>query len=310
MDKLFNFILNLMLFALSLGATVTVANASPEFDELQVNYEQNQLHLSNSVFQQPLTLSSSFDDDKATGEIYAVVNNDFASVSSHLVKSQQWCDMLVLHVNVKGCYTNGPIEDGVTQRLDNNELRIYMGRNFYQPVEDAYVMDYRFSVPRHNHDYLKVTLTADEGPFGTSEYLLVFEAIPVADNKTYMHFKYSYRYGFMARVAVQSYLATLGRTKVGFTVDKYDENNDPVYVKGMQGIIERNSMRYFIAIRAFLDTFSQNKDDWDKRVDLWYQLALPFERQLLEVKERKYLDTKYKEFENRVSLETALANTD
>ena len=74
--------------------------------------------------------------------------------------------------------------------------------------------------------------------------------MPLTDNTTFIHFKYTYHYGFLARVAISGYLATLGRKKVGFSVDSYDENNEPVYVKGMQGIVERNSMRYFIAIRA------------------------------------------------------------
>lgn len=308
MDKLLNCrrFTAIIVIALCLGTAVS-ASASPEFDALHKTYQQTRASLLNNVFPQPLTLNSSFNDDVAIGEIYAVIDNDFANVSSHLVNTQQWCDMLVLHINVKGCYANGASDKGGKLENVSDGMRIFMGRNFYQPLEDAYVMDYKFSVPTNNGDYLKATLTADEGPFGTSAYLLVFEAIPVANNKTFMHFSYSYQYGFMARVALQGYLATLGRKKVGFTIDSYDENNDPVYVKGMQGIVERNSMRYFIAIRAFLDTFSRNNEGWDKRVDLWYQLALPYERQLLEVKEKKYLETKYQEFENRVSLETAFA---
>lgn len=286
------------------------AGASQEFDALQKTYEQTRSKLSSSAFRQPLILTSSFNDDEASGEIYAVIENGFSGVSSHLIRTQQWCDMLVLHINVKGCYANGETHEGKTASIASNGIRLYVGRNFYQPIEDAYVMEYILSVPRQNSDYLKATLTADEGPFGTSEYLLVFEAIPLANDKTFIHFKYSYRYGFLARVALQGYLATLGRQKVGFSIDKYDEDNNPVYVKGVQGIVERNSMRYFISIRAFLETFSLNNEGWDNRVKLWYQLALPYERQLLEVKDKKYIETKYQEFENRVSLETALANSD
>lgn len=294
---------------LSLGLSFP-ASSSTEYQTLMAVYKKNRPMMSNGDFREPLTIDSSFSDDLATGEIHALINNDFASVSSRLISTQQWCDMLVLHINVKGCYAGSEETEAKKTELVRNAILLYVGRNFYQPVEDAYLMEYKLEVTKRTDDYLKTTLIADKGPFGTSEYLLEFEAIPVSEKTTFIHFKYSYQYGFLARVALQGYLATLGRKKVGFSIDKYDANSQPVYVKGVQGIVERNSMRYFIAIRAFLNTFTLNNEGWGNRIEHWYQLALPYKRQLLEVKDRKYIDTKQQEFEKRVSLETALAITD
>jgi hypothetical protein len=203
-------------------------------------------------------------------------------------------------VNVKGCSENKkiPDESGI------GVMTLYVGRNYYQTIEDAHAMQYELAVNQRSDDYFTTTLSSKSGPFGTSDYKLIFEAIPLTDKTTFIHFKYSYKYGILARVALSGYLATLGRAKVGFTVDKYDQDHNPVYVKGMQGVVERNVMRYFIAIRTYLDTYALKEDAWNVRINQWYTLALPYKKQLIEVKDKKYLETKRQEFENRKNLES------
>lgn len=259
--------------------------------------------MSNNAFNEPLHIKSTFNDDVGTGEVYALIDNEFSIISSNLVTVRQWCDMLVLHVNVKGCFPGGGEDAGEEQAKESskNTIRLYVGRNYYEPIEDAYAMTYKMSVMQQSDDYLKNTLSSESGPFGTSNYLLEFEAIPLNEQKTFIHFRYSYEYGLLARIALEGYLATLGRNKVGFTVEKYDENNNPVYVKGTQGIVERNSMRYFLAIRAYLDTYLDNQNAWNHRIQHWYELALPYKQQLLEVEDQNYLKTKREEFEKRIS---------
>jgi hypothetical protein len=291
--------------------SLKVAHASEAHSAMQEAYKQYQTLMSENAFNEPLHIKSSFNDDLASGEIYALINHDFPTVSSHLLEAGQWCDMLVLHVNVKGCYVmnSDASPDAVANKSGEKDkgITLFVGRNHYQPIEDAHAMHYEVSVIQYDADYMKATLSSETGPFGTSDYLLEFEVIPLTATTSFMHFKYSYNYGFMAKVALGGYLATLGRKKVGFTVDKYDENNKPVYVKGMQGIVERNSMRYFIAIKAFLDTYSETQETINRRIEHWYQLALPYKQQLAEIEDRNYLETKRQEFEKKVSLETAMA---
>lgn len=286
------------LLLLSLLPT-TVWSASSGFLAMQAAYEEYRPLMSNNAFNQPLHIKSTFDDDLATGEIYALIDNEFTSVATNLVTARQWCDMLILHINVKGCYVGDlrkPTSDSAPDTVS-----LFAGRNFYQPIEDAYEMSYKLSVPQKTDDFIKITLSSESGPYGTSNYLLAFEAIPLNEQKSFMHFRYSYEYGLLARIALEGYLATLGRKKVGFTVENYDENNDPVYVKGLQGIVERNSMRYFLAIRAYLDTLAEISNPWNHRIEHWYELALPYQRQLLEVEDKKYLVTKREEHEKRLS---------
>jgi hypothetical protein len=111
----------------------------------------------------------------------------------------------------------------------------------------------------------------------------------------------------MAKLALDGYLATIGKHKVGFTIKDYDEDSQPVYVQGLQGIVERNSMRYFIAIRSLLDTSDSQGEQWETRIEQWYELAKGFERQFMEVRDREYIETKRKEYANRdAATKTAL----
>ena len=308
-----------MAFVMLLVIPTESAQAKSPANQAMADAFQNlSAEMNNNNFNEPLHIASTFKDNNASGEIYALINNSFSNVSTHLINPVQWCDMLVLHVNVKGCYEvensdsagQGVQETSVKGTNSSSKivgaLSVFVGRKYYQPIEDAHEMKYQLSVNENTDDYLQTTLSASEGPFGTSEYKLVFEAIPLANNKTFIHFSYSYHYGFLAKVALSGYLATIGRSKVGFTVDKFDDNKNPVYVKGMQGIVERNSMRYFIAIRAYLDTITLKSKEWTSRINHWYELALPYKRQLHEVKDKLYLKTKQEEFEKKVTLETAL----
>jgi hypothetical protein len=53
----------------------------------------------------PLLSTESKED--LQGEIYAVVNYPFPSVSNALNNANNWCDALILHVNVKYCHASG-----------------------------------------------------------------------------------------------------------------------------------------------------------------------------------------------------------
>ena len=51
---------------------------------------------------------------------------------------------------------------------------------------------------------------------------------------------------------MQSYLATAGSSKVGFSVVDRKADGTPVHIRNLRGVIERNTMRYYLAIEAFL----------------------------------------------------------
>ena len=101
-----------------------------------------------------------------------------------------------------------------------------------------------------------MTLEAGEGPLGTSDSASSVEAMPADDGKTFVRLSYSYAFGAVARLAMQAYLGTIGRDKVGFTVVGKEADGRPQLVGGMRGVVERNTMRYYLAIEAFLGALS------------------------------------------------------
>ena len=76
--------------------------------------------------------------------------------------------------------------------------------------------------------------------------------MPVDGGRTFLHLSYSYTFGTAGRLAMQVYLGTVGSSKVGFTVTGTQPDGQRQHIGGMRGVVERNTMRYFLAIEAFL----------------------------------------------------------
>ncbi len=277
------------------------AASDGEYETLFMQYKSIQHLLENNQYSAPVYIRSGFEENSAEGEVYAVIDHDFKDILTTLNSPGNWCDVLLLHINVKGCDTGF---NNKTHRV----LALYVGSSSYQTPDEALEMLYQFTTVKSSPDYLHVRLNAGDGPLGTSDYLLTFEAIPNDKSTSIIRFKYSYRYGFIAKLALDGYLATIGRHKVGFTVTNYDKAHNPVYIKGLQGIVERNAMRYFLAIQSFLDSPNMGRELWNNRILRYNDLASRFQLQFVEIREKEYIETKQKEFRNRVASTSALLN--
>ena len=125
---------------------------------------------------------------------------------------------------------------------------------------------------------------------------MVLEAIPLEMGETGIHLVYSYAYGLVARLAMQAYLGTTGRDKVGFTVAGARPAGQPIYIGGMRGAVERNSMRYYLAIEAFLGALSAPPQErLERRLQEWFAGVEQYPRQLHELEQGAYLDMKRRE---------------
>ena len=99
------------------------------------------------------------------------------------------------------------------------------------------------------------------------------------------------------RLAMQAYLGTVGRDKVGFTVVGRQADGQPRYVGGMRGVVERNTMRYYLAIEAFLGALSAPPQArLEKRLRDWFAAVERYPRQLHEMEQDEYLAMKRKEY--------------
>jgi hypothetical protein len=271
--------------ALSHARAVDV-NAAGSLGE---KYAKLRTELSNNQFQKPLYLDSREAPDSASGDVYAVVDHPFATTAAALSSGGNWCEILFLQVNTKYCRVSTGGEGSV--------LDARIGRKYDQPVDQAYRVAFSHRVAARTPDYLQVELSADQGPLGTRNYRIVLEAIPVEKDRTFIRFSYSYGFGTMGRLAMQIYLGTTGKDKVGFTVTGKHPDGQPMHIGGMRGIVERNSMRYYLAIEAFLGSLSAPPQaQLEKRLRDWFAASERYPRQLHEIGQAEYLEMKRKEY--------------
>ena len=177
---------------------------------LHARYDAMRDALADSQFKRPLVLESVQNEGDLKGDVFSVVAQPYSVVAPSLQGMTHWCDMLIVHLNVKHCQPHGSGDASV--------LTLAVGRKFDQPVADAYTVDFAYRVAASRADYMRVQLLADEGPLGTKDYRIVLEAIPLDATSSFVHMSYSYGQGMAARIAMQAYLATLGRDKVGFSI--------------------------------------------------------------------------------------------
>jgi hypothetical protein len=66
------------------------------------------------------------------------------------------------------------------------------------------------------------------------------------------HLTYAYGDDLAVLAAMQGYLATIGRNKVGFSVVGHKPDGAPLYVGSTRGVVEHNTMRDCVAIEAYV----------------------------------------------------------
>lgn len=259
---------------------------------LRAKYTELGQQLRNNPFQRALYLESLESSNDLKGEIYAVVDYPFAAVNMALNNPAHWCDVLILHINVKYCHASGDKAGTV--------LTVNLGRKYDQPLADAHRLDFNYRGVITTPDYFAVELNAESGPLSTRDYRIRLEATPVKDERTFLHFTYAYAFGLAGRLAMQGYLATIGRDKIGFTVTGKQANGQPKYIHGVRGVVERNTMRYYLAIDAYLAALTTPpRNRLEKRLQHWYNGTDQYARQLHEVERNDYFEMKRKEYQRQ-----------
>ena len=241
--------------------------------------------LQRNQFGRPLVLESNETANLVSGEIYATVAYPFNDVMAGLNDPNHWCDVISLHINTKYCRA--------VSAPSGNTLEVRVGKKTRQDVTDASRVDFNYRVLAASQEYFDIALTAKSGPIGTSDYSIKFEAIALPNAKTFIHLTYSYAFNFAGRLAMQTYLNTLARDKVGFTTVGKRSDGQLDYVGGMRGLVERNAMRYYLAINAFLESGgSASTAQFERRLQSWFSATEQYPRQLHEVERADYLAMK------------------
>lgn len=267
--------------------TAATANATA----LRDKYAALSDKLANNQFQRPLYIDSGESPSSLKGDIYAVVNYPYATVNTALNGPKNWCDVLILHLNVKFCQRRN---DG-----DGAAITVNLGKKTPEALEDTYRVAFKYHAEASQPDYFSVGMTAAEGPLNTSDYRIHLEAVAIDAGHTFLHLTYSYSYGFAGKVAMKAYLATVGSDKVGFTRSG-SGSGKAAYVNGVRGVVERNTMRYYLAIDSYLSAMNAPaSEQFEKRLQTWFSATERYPQQLHEVDRVDYVEMKRDEYQRQ-----------
>jgi hypothetical protein len=274
------------------GSALAQTSADAGAPALQARYTDLAQQLALNQFKRPLVIDSSESANAVSGNAYAVINYPFATVNAAFKNPDNWCEVLMLHLNTKHCHT----DDGSKPAV----LTVSIGKKNPQEIKDAYPLAFDFRPADTAPDYMAVRMSADKGPMGTHHYRIDLKAVPIAGGKTFMHLQYSYGYGLAGRLAMQGYMATAGNGKIGFSMLEGQPGGVKSPVDGMRGAVERNTMRYYLAIDTYLASLATPlAEQLEKRLQHWFDATERYPRQLHEIDRTAYLTMKRGEYQRQ-----------
>ena len=290
--RLANRLTALALAAVCLGSPWGAAQAQAPTQAAQTLLDQRSAlseQLQNNAFARPLVLQSAETAQGMRGDIYALMAYPFAVVSKALQDPKQWCEVMILHPNTKYCHAvtapPGPV------------LNVNIGTKKPQTLTQAPRVAFNYNVAAAQPDYFEVQLQAADGPMGTSDYRIALEAVALPNNQTFLHLTYSYSANLAGKLAMQAYLATAGSNKVGFTVDGEPVDGHPAWITGVRSVVERNTMRYYLAIDSYLASTRQpGAGRFERSLQTWFTASERYSRQLHELERPAYLKMKRAEY--------------
>jgi hypothetical protein len=272
--------LAIALLACLCAGRVQAGSAAAVSAELQARYQALSGALAHNAFGRPMALESREQARQVSGDVYAVLDYPFATVSQAFANPHAWCDVLILHLNTKYCRAGA-----------GSTLAVRMGRKNGHDLGDAFALRFNFRAQAPRPDYAAASATSPSGPLGSRDYRIEMQAIPLPGGRSFMRLHYSYALGAVAKLATRGYLATAGSGKVGFTrVGK-------AYVRGMRGAVERNSMRYYLAVESYLSSLDQIPGrQFSSRIERWFDATEQYRPQLHEIERADYLAMKQREY--------------
>lgn len=225
--------------------------------------------------------------DTARGSVDAIVDYPYSEVNRALASIRPWCEITFLHFNIKAC-VHHETDAGIL-------VTLYSGRMHYLPPEDAFRNEYAFREEARDEQRLALSIEGANGPFGTRDYKIHIEAAPLDEQRSVLRLSYSVSYGLMTRTAQRLYFATAGRHRIGFS----EEDGQPI--RGLRGMMERNTMRFYLALQAYLE--APQEDALLQRLTRWHALTLEHPAQLKELSLEEYLHNKQREHLHQAALQ-------
>ena len=257
----------------------TPANATAA--ALHAERQALQAQLRDNAFGEPLVLRSRDSGGRMEGDVFAEISQPFEAMAPALRTASGLCEVLVLHLNVRGCTPSA------------GALTLVVGPKRAGASGMEHRMSYTLRTEVADATHLRVSLGAPEGPLSTRDVRMVFEAVPIDSQRSFVHVGYAYTYGTLARLAMGAYMASAGRDKIGFTVVGRQADGRPAYVQGERAAIERNAMRYYLALLAHRSVTTGSREGQAiGRLRAWFALTERHAAQLHEYELADYLREK------------------
>jgi len=262
-------------------------------------YHKIEKELEKSSLAIPFYVESSVSKNASHVDIYGTIKYPFDIVENELQLPTNWCDIVLPHSNVRAStYKKGN---------DTWLLTLYNVKKFQDPLKDAYQMNFEYRVIAQQPGFFAISLAARKGPFRTKDHQFGLEAIPLDEDRTFIHLRYSYRCSRFGYLLMKSYFSISGAGRIGFSVIGTDSDGNPVYVGGLRGAIEGNVLRYYLTILAYVDTLMIPVEQrFEERMSQWYDLTARYKKQLFEIEKEEYLTYKRQDQESQLILQEAL----
>lgn len=248
-----------------------------------------QADLRGSVFGEPLLLTSRPSPEgeaRDEGEVVGEVAQPFARVAEVFSSPATVCELLFLHLNVRGCKP-GPASGAPSLEISAGPMRESMPGLVYS----LYLV---LRTEQVAGAYIDVRFDAAQGPLGTSHIRVQFEAVAVDAGHSFIRLRFAHDASLAARLASRLYLATAGRAKIGFTVLDRAADGQPRYIGGQRGALERNVMRHYLGLLAYTSVNSGTAPErMEARLRAWYAFTERHAPQLHELDLADYLREKH-----------------
>jgi len=269
---------------------------------LRARYSELTGVLAASSIQPGLHVESVDDSRRPRGDAWAVIDQPFGTVVSAFATPSVLCEALILHLNVHYCRPNG--------RGERPGMALSLGKKTQQPLEDTFHIQLDLHTERAGDDFLRLQLSADEGPLGTRDYQIHLELVALDERRSFLHLRYSYTQTMLSRAATGVYFATNGRDKVGFTRVSEGAGGETRLVRGTRGVLERNTLRYYMAFSAWLHSMHAPTPEqrFEAGLERWFADTERFALQLREVTHDEYIAMKRAQYRRQQEAVSQLAS--
>ena len=240
-----------------------------------------------------LYLQSTVTDLHAQGQVLARLPMPLTQARAALRSPQSWCLLLMLHPNVWGCEVPDAVQGQTT-------LQMLMGQQRVAVIGSTHRLTLAWKLARDDETGLALELMAEQGPMGTRDYRIAARIEALDEAHSALELRYSSAFTRTGLWLAELYVNTAGRHRVGFTVDSYDARGQPVLVRGLRGSVERNTMRFHLAVQSWLGVQSLPPAQRIPRaLQAWFDGSEQHAAQLHEVERDEYLRMKQAHYARR-----------